>query len=215
MYRKARLVWPFLLPGLAGILLFYVLPFFGGIWYSLTDGSFENAFVGFRNYQNVWQNPMFQLGLKNTMEMSLICAPGLFLLSFVFAVLLNRMRPAGAFFRNTVLLPYLMPSSAVLIVWLLWFDYGGPVNRMLAALGMDRVFWLQGAELRLPVVLLFLWKNLGFCVVIFLAALQAIPEALYEYAFDDGFSVGRMGAFLVLIHGRLLQCRWGWALLVK
>ena len=87
MYRKARLVWPFLLPGLAGILLFYVLPFFGGIWYSLTDGSFENAFVGFRNYQNVWQNPMFQLGLKNTMEMSLICAPGLFLLSFVFAVL--------------------------------------------------------------------------------------------------------------------------------
>ena len=198
MYRKARLVWPFLLPGLAGILLFYVLPFFGGIWYSLTDGSFENAFVGFRNYQNVWQNPMFQLGLKNTMEMSLICAPGLFLLSFVFAVLLNRMRPAGAFFRNTVLLPYLMPSSAVLIVWLLWFDYGGPGNRMLAALGMDRVFWLQGAELRLPVVLLFLWKNLGFCVVIFLAALQAIPEALYEYATLEGASFTRQSFTITL-----------------
>ena len=198
MYRKARLVWPFLLPGLAGILLFYVLPFFGGIWYSLTDGSFENAFVGFRNYQNVWQNPMFQLGLKNTMEMSLICAPGLFLLSFVFAVLLNRMRHAGAFFRNTVLLPYLMPSSAVLIVWLLWFDYGGPVNRMLAALGMDRVFWLQGAELRLPVVLLFLWKNLGFCVVIFLAALQAIPEALYEYATLEGASFTRQSFTITL-----------------
>ena len=116
MYTKKRLVLPFLLPGLIGILLFYVVPFFGGIWYSMTDGSFENAFVGFQNYSNVWQNPMFQLGLKNTMELSLICAPGLFLLSFALSVLLNRIRPAGTFFRSSVLLPYLMPSSAVLII---------------------------------------------------------------------------------------------------
>ena len=83
MYRKARLALPFLIPGLAGILIFYVVPFFGGIWYSLTDGSFENKFVGADNYIKVWANQMFQLGLKNTMELSLICAPGLFLLAFV------------------------------------------------------------------------------------------------------------------------------------
>ncbi|MBQ9251725.1 MAG: sugar ABC transporter permease [Clostridia bacterium] len=198
MYKKKSLVLPFLLPGLAGILLFYVAPFFGGIWYSLTDGSYENAFVGFQNYLNVWQNPMFQLGLKNTMELSLICSPSLFLLSFVLSVLLNRMRPAGAFFRNSVLLPYLMPSSAVLIIWLLWFDYGGPVNRILTLLGQGRVFWLQGQELRLPVVLLFLWKNLGFCVVIFLAALQAIPESLYEYATLEGASFPRQAFSITL-----------------
>ena len=188
MYRKKRLVLPFILPGLLGILMFYVIPFFWGIWYSVTDGSFQNSFVGFQNYLNVWQNPMFQLGLKNTMELSLICSPSLFLLAFVISVALNRLRPAGGFFRNSVLLPYLMPSSAVLIIWLLWFDYGGPVNRLITALGGTRVFWLQGAELRLPVILLFLWKNLGFCVVIFLAALQAIPESLYEYAILEGAS---------------------------
>ena len=188
MYRKTRLVWPFLLPGLAGILLFYVIPFFGGIWHSLTDGSFENAFVGFRNYENVWQNPMFQLGLRNTMELSLICAPSLFLASFLLSLLLNRIRPAGTFFRNSVLLPYLMPSSAVLIIWLLWFDYGGPVNRLLVMLGSTRVNWMLGAELRLPVILLFLWKNLGFCVVIFMSALQSIPESLYEFATLEGAS---------------------------
>ena len=198
MYTKKRLVLPFLLPGLAGILMFYVIPFFGGIWYSLTDGSYANAFVGLQNYVSVWQNPMFQLGLRNTMELSLICAPCLFLLSFLLAVLLNWLRSSGAFVRNTVLLPYLMPSSAVLLIWLLWFDYGGPVNRIITMLGGQRVFWLQGAELRLPVVLLFLWKNLGFCVVIYLAALQAIPESLYEYASLEGASFLRQSFCITL-----------------
>ena len=198
MYRKKRLVLPFLLPGLAGLLLFYVAPFFGGIWYSLTDGSFENTFVGFRNYTAVWQNPMFQLGLKNTLELSLICAPLLFLLSFVISVVVNRMRPAGSVFRNTALLPYLMPSSAVLIIWLLWFDYGGPVNHLITALGGSRIEWLQGAPLRFPVVLLFLWKNMGFCIVIFLAALQAIPVSLYEYATLEGASFPRQAFTITL-----------------
>ena len=198
MYRKTRLALPFLVPGLAGILIFYVVPFFGGVWYSLTDGSFENAFVGFQNYLNVWQNPMFQLGLRNTMELSLICAPSLFLASFLLSLLLNRIRPAGTFFRNSVLLPYLMPSSAVLIIWLLWFAYGGPVNRLLTLMGGGRIFWLQGAELRLPVILLFLWKNLGFCIVVFLAALQAIPEAMYEYATLEGASFARQAFSITL-----------------
>jgi multiple sugar transport system permease protein len=191
-------VLPFLLPGLAGLLLFYVAPFFGGIWYSLTDGSFENTFVGFRNYTAVWQNPMFQLGLKNTLELSLICAPLLFLLSFVISVVVNRMRPAGSVFRNTALLPYLMPSSAVLIIWLLWFDYGGPVNHLITLLGGSRIEWLQGASLRFPVVLLFLWKNMGFCIVIFLAALQAIPVSLYEYATLEGASFPRQAFTITL-----------------
>ena len=188
MYKKFRLALPFILPGLAGLLLFYGIPFLGGIWYSVTDGSFENRFVGLQNYLNVWQNPMFQLGLRNTMEISLICAPALFLLSFLLAAGLHRIRPAGAFFRSGVLMPYLMPSSAVLIIWLLWFDYGGPVNRILSLLGMERINWLMGPELRLPVILLFLWKNLGFCFVVFLSALQSIPESLYEYATLEGAS---------------------------
>ena len=210
MYKKFRQALPFLLPGLAGLLLFYGIPFLGGVWYSVTDGSFENRFVGLANYGTVWQNSMFQLGLKNTMELSMICAPSLFLLSFLLAAGLHRIRPAGAFFRSGVLMPYLMPSSAVLIIWLLWFDYGGPVNRFLSLLGVQRIDWLLGPELRIPVILLFLWKNLGFCVIVFLSALQAIPESLYEYATLEGASFGRQtfsitlplvvpSAFLVII----------------
>ena len=122
MFVKKKSVWLFLLPGLAGLMLFYVVPFFGGIWYSVTDGSYKNAFVGLENYINIWQNQMFLLGLKNTMLLSLICAPLVWILSFVFAALLNRLSPSGAFFRNSILLPYLMPSSAMLLIWLVIFD---------------------------------------------------------------------------------------------
>lgn len=210
MFRKKKSVWLFLLPGLLGILLFYVVPFFGGIWYSLTDGSYRNEFVGLQNYINIWKNPMFLLGLKNSLELSLVCAPLVWLLSFIIAALLNRLKQRGAFFRNSILLPYLMPSSALLLIWLLLFDYGGVMNRILSALGLDRVLWLQGAQLRIPIILLFVWKNLGFAVIIFLSALQSIPEPLYEYARLEGAGFWRQtfgitlpmivpSAFLIII----------------
>ena len=186
MFTKKKSLLLFLLPGLLGLMLFYVAPFIGGIWYSVTDGSYKNAFVGLENYRRIWKNQMFLLGLKNTMTLSFICAPLVWFLSFVIASLLNRLRPGGAFFRNTILLPYLMPSSAMLLIWLVVFDYGGIINRVLVALGASRVLWLDGAELRVPIILMFVWKNLGFAVVIFLAALQAIPEPLYEFASLEG-----------------------------
>ena len=186
MFKHKKSVLLFLLPGGVGLLVFYIIPFFGGVYYSLTDGSYRNAFVGLKNYINIWKNPMFLLGLKNTMQLSLICTPLVWVLSFVIASLLNRLRPKGAFFRNSVLLPYLMPSSAMLLIWLVAFDYGGVINRLWTALGMQRVLWLQGAQLRVPIILMYTWKNLGFAVIIFLSALQAIPEPLYDYARLEG-----------------------------
>lgn len=186
MFIRKKSVWLFMLPGLLGLMLFYIVPFFGGIYYSLTDGTYRNAFVGLQNYVNIWKNQMFMLGLKNTMQLSLICAPLVWVLSFAIASLLNRLRPRGAFFRNSVLLPYLMPSSAMLLIWLVIFDYGGVINRLAVALGAERVMWLQGQALRTPIILLFVWKNLGFAVIIFLSAIQAIPEPLYEYATLEG-----------------------------
>ena len=186
MFTKKKSVLLFLLPGCLGLTLFYVLPFFGGVWYSVTDGTYKNSFVGLQNYINIWKNQMFLLGLKNTMVLSLICAPTVWLLSFVAAALLARIKPAGAMFRNSILLPYLMPSSAMLLIWLVIFDFGGPVNRALTGLGLERVLWLEGSALRTPIIFLFVWKNLGFAVIIFLSALQAIPEPLYEYARLEG-----------------------------
>jgi multiple sugar transport system permease protein len=186
MFNRKRSVLPFLLPGLIGLFVFYIIPFLGGIYYSFTDGSYKNAFVWFDNYKAVMNNPMFQLGLKNTMLFSAICTPLVWALSFLIAMLLNRIKPRGAFFRNSVILPYFMPSCAILLIWLVLFDYGGVVNRFVVSLGLDRVSWLEGAAMRVPVILLFVWKNLGLAIIIFLAAMQSIPEPLYEYAKLEG-----------------------------
>ena len=198
MFRRKKSLWLFLLPPLIGLLIFYIVPFFGGIYYSLTDGSYKNAFVGLQNYINIWQNPMFLLGLKNTLLLSLICAPAVWILSFLIAMLLNRLRPGGALLRNSILLPYLMPASAMLLVWLLFFDYGGTLNRILHLLGMERVNWLDGTALRVPVILLFIWKNLGFAVILFLSALQTVPEPLYEYARLEGAGFFRQAFSITL-----------------
>lgn len=186
MFERKKSVWLFLLPGLLMLMIFYIIPFFSGIGYSLMDGSYKNEFVGLQNYAELWQNTMFQLGLKNTMELSLICAPLLWVVSFLLASALAAIKPYGGFFRSSVLMPYLAPSSAILLVWLVLFDYGGPVNRILQSMGLERVMWLSSSALRFPVVLMFLWKNLGFCLIIFLAALQSIPKPLYEYAELEG-----------------------------
>ena len=188
MFKQKRMLLVFLLPGMLGLLVFYVLPFFGGIYFSVTDRTRQNAFVGMANYLSVWQNQMFRLGLVNTLQLSLICAPLIFVSSFLLAGMLKGLGERSKGYRNVLLLPYLMPSAAMLILFLLLFDYGGPVNRALQALGMPRVLWKESDAMRVPVIALYVWKNLGFSVVIFSSALQAVPGALYEYAQLEGAS---------------------------
>lgn len=189
MFKKKKSVLIFLLPGLVMLIVFYFVPFIGGIGYSVTDGTFQRAFVGLENYKQLWKNEMFRLGLRNTLELSIICAPLLWLGSFLLAVILEELKSKNGFIRTSVLMPYLMPSSAMLLVWLLLFDYGGPVNRIIQALGGMRVYWLESASLRFPIILMFIWKNLGFSIIIFSAALQAIPSAYDEYARLDGAGI--------------------------
>jgi len=191
MFTRKRMLALFLLPGLAGLLVFYLIPFVYGFYFSVTDGTRLNAYVGFSNYLRVWQNPMFQQGLLTTMELSLLCAPIIFVLAFAIAGMLRALGRRSAFYRNALLLPYLMPSSAMILIWLLIFDYSGVFNQILMEvfrLAGPRPLWTSGPLLRVPVILLYVWKNLGFSVVIFTSALQAVPQAYYEHAALEGAS---------------------------
>ncbi len=187
MFKTKRVIF-FLFPGLALLLLFYAGPLLGGIRYSLLDGTFENRFVGLDNYRRLWGNPMFLQGLRNTLELSLIGAPLLWLLSFLMASALSGIHPFGTFARSAVLLPYLAPASAMVLIWQVLFDYGGPLNRLLAALGAERIEWLSSGAMRAPILVMFLWKNLGLCVLVFMAALRSVSPSLYESAELDGIT---------------------------
>ena len=189
MFYKKKSLWLFLLPGMLGLLLFYVVPFLGGIYYSMTDGTISNNIVWFANYQRVWNNEVFRLGLKNSLELSLISAPLIFIFAFVLAVMLRALREKSVGFRNLLLMPYLVPSSALMVVWMIMFDYGGVINRLVTTMGFERVLWLENAALRVPVVMLYIWKNLGFSIVLFSAALSSVPDALYEFARLEGAGV--------------------------
>ncbi len=183
---RSRKVWLFMLPGLLLLLLFYLLPFIGGIRYSLTDGSFENRFTGLENYGKLWSNPMFLRGLGNTLLFSAIGAPVLWLFAFLLSSILTGIHPYGGFARSTVLIPYLAPASAMIVFWQVLFDYGGPLNQLLLLLGGGRVQWLTSIAMRVPILVMFLWKNIGLCVIVFLAAMRSVPQALYESAELDG-----------------------------
>ena len=186
MFIRKKSVMIFLLPGMLLLLIFHLIPFFGGIYLSMLDGSKANHFVGFLNYTQILRNTMFRIGLRNTLELSMLCAPLLWITSFFLAAIMVEISPFGQYARSIVFLPYLMPSSAILFIWLLLFDYGGPANRIMFFLTGTRVMWLESSALRLPIVLMFVWKNLGFSTVIFIAALQSIPAPLYEYARLEG-----------------------------
>lgn len=186
-YRKRSLLL-FLLPGLIILILFYIAPFFEGFYYSMTDGTFHNRFVGFDNYSRLWQNQMFTLGLKNTILLSTIGALLLWLLSFLAALILQNVRNLRKA-RSILLMPYFLPSSVMLLIWLVLFDFGGPVNKLVQSIGLERILWLESSDLRITVLLMYLWKNFGVCLAVFLAGLQAIPVSLYEYATLEGAGI--------------------------
>lgn len=176
----------FLLPGLAGILIFYAGPFIGGIYYALTDGTAGTNFVGLQNFAAVWGNRMFQIGLRNSLELAALCVPPVWVFGFLTASCIDRQKKVTVLLRNVVFLPYVLPSCAVLLFWLTAFDDSGVVNRLLSCFGLERTIFLTSPAMRVPIVLLFVWKNFGFAVVVYLSAMQSIPELLYESAVLDG-----------------------------
>ena len=192
-----RLVaWSFVAPALAVIGLFFALPVAIGLGLSLTDfdlyalADWRNLrFAGLDNYVHVLGLPLFWLALKNTLVFVVLGVPLSIALSLGCAVLLQsplaRFKP---FFRTALFAPVVTTLVAVAIIWryLLHTRYG-LVNAGLGALGIDPVDWLGDPRWAMPsIVLLAVWKNFGANMIIFIAALQAIPDELYEAARLDG-----------------------------
>lgn len=185
--RKAKLVSAaFLAPSLIGVLVFFILPFFVIIYYSLINNPFQKEFVGLQNFINLFQNYSFRLAAGNTLRFSLIAVPLAVILSLFLAMALNCKIPMQSKLRSFFLSPMMVPVASIVLIWQVLFHYNGTVNDILANFGIEKIDWMKSPLGLWVVVLLFLWKNLGYNMILFLAALNNIPQDILEVARVEG-----------------------------
>lgn len=196
MSREARAAFVFLAPALGAMLVFFFLPVAGALLLSLTDFDIyaladpANArFVGLGNFARLLRDPVFWKALTNTTLFVIVCGPLTLLVALGAALLVNsRLTRAKGLFRTAYFAPVVTTLVAVATVWrYLYHPRFGLLNRFLESLGFAPIDWLGDPHWALAsIILLSIWKNFGYDVIVLVAGLNSIPETLYEAARLDG-----------------------------
>ena len=181
--RKGKKIsWGYLFPSLAGVLLFFVLPFLVVIYYSLVDNPINREFVFLDNFVRVATNKAFQQAAFNTLKFSVVAVPLAVILSLLLAMMLDYKIPFRSQFRTAFLSPMMVPVASIILIWQVLFHYNGIVNDFIGLFGADKIDWLKSSHAQVVIVILFLWKNLGYNMILFMAALGSIPKDILEVA---------------------------------
>ena len=161
----------FTLPAIVGLAAFFVVPFGITMKMSLTESMGSSKFVGLKNYQNVLKSAAFKLAAKNTFKFFGIALPCILILSLLIALLLFRNLKKYDIFRTFFVFPLVLPVSSVVLFFQIVFSDLGVVNGVLENLGLHAADW-TGEQAFWVLLILYLWKNTGYNVVLFLAALR-------------------------------------------
>ena len=194
--KKSNLTsWLFIIPSLLVMGIFLLYPLVNSIYLSFTNYNFvysnKPEFIGFENFKNIFSDSYFIVALRNTFYYTLVFFPLIILFSFLLALLLNSKTKGIEFFQSTILLPIVVPLSlaGVIFTWIFAKDLG-ILNYLLdniLKLPQLTHFWLAEKETALnSLVVVGLWKYIGFCVILFLAGLKSVPGDIYESAKVDG-----------------------------
>ncbi len=184
--RELGVSLAFLSPSLLGVLVFFVAPFAVVIYYAFVNNPVLHEFVWLDNFRSLLHNQSFLLAAKNTAIFSAISVPAAVVLSLMLACMLNRKIPLKSQFRTAMLSPLMVPVASVVLIWQVVFSYNGALNELIGLFGADPVDWMKSGFNRYVVILLFLWKNLGYNMILFLAALANIPVDILEMAMLEG-----------------------------
>lgn len=176
----------FLAPSVIGFALFYVIPFTVGIFYSMMDSTVNGSFVGFENYRELLNSGSFHKAAMNTFVFTGVSVPFLIILSLLFALLLNQQLFLRNWLKTSFVLPLVVPVASIVLFWQILFDWNGTVNMWLQGIGIDRIDWMKSEWSMGVLTLLYIWKNIGFNIILFLAGLQNIPQSYYETADIEG-----------------------------
>lgn len=191
--KKWNSIWQsrclFWLPSVAGVLLFAVLPFG-----QVLVRSFQN---GFRNYQTTLENEAFHLAIKNTCRFVGIGLPLLLLLSFAAALGIYKSKWMQLL-KSIYLLPLAVPTAVVALIWKVFFHRAGIGNQILSLFHLGAVDWLSGDAAFWVLIISYLWKNMGYTIVLWIAGMAGIPESITEAARVDGATEWQCVRYMIL-----------------
>lgn len=180
--RLKRKTTLFLAPSIAGVATFFVVPFLVVIFYSLVDNPIRKKWVFLDNYTSIVQNKAFRLAVTNTAKFSLISVPLIVILSLLVAFALDKNVLAKSQIRSCILSPMMVPIASVILIWQVLFDNNGIVNEILARFDVTKIDWMKSDGALIVIIFLFVWKNLGYNMILFMAAIANIPKDLIEVA---------------------------------
>lgn len=176
-------------PFFALLLLFVIIPILINICLSFTDYNMRDiSFVGLQNYMSLFHDKLFKIAFRNTLYYTVFNVLFTMVISFLLAIFLNRNSWISKFARSCMYIPYVTSMVVAAMIWLWMYEpSGGVINEILKAFGRQPVNWLLQTETALPcIIVMNVWKGIGYNMVLFLAALQGVPQALYEAADIDG-----------------------------
>ena len=177
-----------LIPSIIGVLIFFIIPFIIVVYYSTINNAISKEYVGTENYLKLMDNMAFKTAAKNTAIFTGIAVPLATVLSLMLAVMLERKIPGKSLVRTFFLSPLMVPTASVVLVWQVLFHNHGTVNQIVEMFGGEPVDWLKTSKGQVVIILMFLWKNLGYNMILYMSALCSIPKDIIEVADLEGAS---------------------------
>jgi len=193
--KKSLTGWLFILPSLAGVSIFYLIPFADVVKRSVTEGM-GSEFVGLRNYTTVLENEAFLLAAKNTVKFMLICIPLLLVFSLLCGVMIKSIRGRADIYKTAFLVPLAVPVASIVLIWKFLFHENGFFSMLAVNISGNSIDFMNTDLAVYVLIVSYLWKNTGYDMILWIAGLSNIPAGLYEAASIDG--AGRIKQFFYI-----------------
>lgn len=185
--KNALTAYGLLAPLLIGCFVFYGLPFGMVLWFSVVRGSgYSETFVGLDNYIQLFRSEVFRMAMGNTLRFLAVSLTMILVISYAIALFLKKRTDKHQALQSVILLPYVMPVVGTVLLVDILFSQAGLGNLFLNALGLPLQDWLHSGAAFWVVILLYLWKNTGYSVILILSGLATIPEEQYKAASLEG-----------------------------
>lgn len=189
--REQLISWAFMAPFMLAFALFVIWPLVHGIYLSMTDQSLTGAggdFVGLDNYAEALNDSTMWTSIRNTLWFTLLSTVPLVGIALIMALLVHTGLPGQWVWRLSFFMPFLLASTVISQIWSWIFDPSiGAANALLESVGLEPIAWLQTPHVdMISIVIATVWWTVGFNFLLYLAALQNIPDLQYEAASLDG-----------------------------